>query len=535
MKACGAGRTIVIGVDSLDLDLVQRWVAAGLLPFFASQLRDCSLVRLSTPTAVLQGALWPDLVSGCSPGYHGTYFLTQLTCGTYHFDTIEADRFAAMPYYGVLDKLGVRCAVVDFPHVTPIRGFRGLHVVDWLSEFQTSGFTVQPAAQQQRLVAQFGALRQSGGYGSTVNSLDGHRKLREKLEQTLQMKSALATQLLGRTDLDHICIVYGEAHKAGHHFWKYMDPNHPDHITAEPALRHGIRDIYQLIDRHLGVLAQQVTERDNFVLFSEHGMQANYRGDQFVLPILERLGLCASASGAQAEGAAVVTTSRGSRGGGLRAALHRLLKTTAPPSAVRSLRTRFGAASGIDWSRNRVFQLPTDRNSFLRVNLRGREPEGTVTPGQEYEALLEQLEREFGALVNVDTGRPAVQAVFRIHELCPGPRVHELPDLGILWNSEAPIATVESPRLGRIHLPVQEDRTGNHRAGGFMLARGPRISRRVRRMNGHLLQLPATLLALHDVPCPDFYEMEAFDGLLLEPAVALEACRFKCPPVPVVN
>ena len=63
----------MIGVDSLDLLLVERWAAAGLLPFFASQLRDCSLVRLSTPTRVLQGALWPDLVSGRSPGYHGTY------------------------------------------------------------------------------------------------------------------------------------------------------------------------------------------------------------------------------------------------------------------------------------------------------------------------------------------------------------------------------------------------------------------------------------------------------------------------------
>ncbi len=523
MNTSSEGRTIVIGVDSLDLDLVEHWAAAGLMPFFASQLRDCTLVRLSTPTAVLQGALWPDLVSGRSPGHHGTYFLTQLASGTYHLDPIEADRFEAMPYYGVLDAHGVRCAVIDFPHVTPIRGFRGLHVVDWLSEFQTSGFTVQPAAQRQEFVAQFGALRHTGGFGATVNSLDGHRELRRKLERTVQMKSALATQLLGRTDLDHICIVYGEAHKAGHHFWKYMDPGHPDHIAAEPSLRDGIRDVYQLIDSYLGALAQQVTARDNLVLFSEHGMQANYRGDQFVLPILERLGLWAPVSAAQIDGAPVRTWRGGLRAGRLRTALHRVLKRAAPQAAVRSLRNRFGAASERDWGRNRVFQLPTDRNSFLRVNLRGREPAGTVTPGEESEALLLHLEREFGALINVDTGRPAVQGIFRIQELCPGPRAHELPDLGILWNCEAPIATVESPRLGRIHLPVQEERTGNHRAGGFMLARGPRIRREVRRMNGQLLQLPATLLALHDVPRPDLYEMAALEGLLLEPAAAVPA------------
>jgi hypothetical protein len=49
-----------------------------------------------------------------------------------------------------------------------------------------------------------------------------------------------------------------------------------------------------------------------------------------------------------------------------------------------------------------------------------------------------------------------------------------------------------------------------------MLARGPRIRRGVRGVQGHLLQLPPTLLALHGVPRPDHYEMHALDELLVE-------------------
>ncbi len=508
----------MIGVDSLDLLLVERWAAEGLLPFFASQLRDCSLVRLSTPTNVLQGALWPDLVSGHSPGHHGTYFLIQITNGTYDLDRITADRVKAVPYYGLLDAHGVRCAIVDFPHVKPVEGFKGLHIVDWLSEFQTWQFTVQPAPRKREIEARFGILKPTGGYGSTENSLEGHRELRRKLEATLKMKSALAKELLERSDLDHICVVFGEAHKAGHFFWKYMDPSHPDHVAVEPCLRDGVRDIYQLMDRHLGELAERVTPRDNLVIFTEHGMQANYRGDQFVVPILQRLGLCGPEDGSPSHDASVKTWRAGPHSRKARAALHALLKKLAPESVVRGLRRRFGAASSVDWSRRQVFQLPTDRNSFLRVNLRGREPEGIVAPGKEYAALLTRIESEFRALVNVDTGRPAVEAVFKIHELCPGPRVHELPDLAILWSSDAPIASVESPRLGRFDIRVREDRTGNHRPGGFLLARGPRIRPQVRDMPGHLLQLPTTLLALHGIPRPDHYEMPALDDLLVESA-----------------
>jgi predicted AlkP superfamily phosphohydrolase/phosphomutase len=301
------------------------------------------------------------------------------------------------------------------------------------------------ATRKREVETQFGMLSPTGGYGSTVNSLDGHRELRRKLEATLQMKSALAKQLLRRDDLDHICVVYGEAHKAGHFLWKYMDPSHPDHVAVEPYLRDGMRDVYQLIDRHLGELAQQVTQRDNLIIFTEHGMQANYRGDHLVVPILERLGSCAPAHGAPTDVGSVKLWRTGSMSGQIRAALHSLLRRVAPESAVRKLRGRFGAASRIDWSRNKVFQLPTDRHSLLRVNLRGREPEGIVAPGREYDALLSHIESEFRALVNVDTGRPAVEAVCKIHELFPGPRVNELPDLGIVWNSDAPIATVESP------------------------------------------------------------------------------------------
>jgi predicted AlkP superfamily phosphohydrolase/phosphomutase len=350
-----------------------------------------------------------------------------------------------------------------------------------------------------------------------VDSLDGHRELRRKLEATLQMKTALTKELLGRDDLDHICVVYGEAHKAGHFFWKYMDATHPDHVAVEPYLRDGMRDIYQLIDKHLGELARQLTPRDNLVIFTEHGMQANYRGDHFVVPILERLGLCAPARSSPTDAGPAKSSRAESMGRQIRAAVHGLLKSAAPESAVRKLRDRFGAASRTDWSRNKVFQLPTDRNSFLRVNLRGREPEGIVAPGAEYAALLTHIENEFRALVNVDTGRPAVEAVFKIHELAPGPRVNELPDLGIVWDSGAPITTVESPRLGRLHLRVHEERTGNHRPGGFMLARGPGIRGQVRELRGHLLQLPTTLLALHGISRPDHYEMSAL-AELLQPA-----------------
>jgi len=520
--AHAAGRTVVLGVDSLDLLLVQRWVATGRLPFFESLLRDSCLARLSVVSRVLQGALWPSLLTGRAPGHHGTFYLTQLTSGTYNLDPVAADHVTPEPYYKRLDEHGVRCAIVDVPNDIPQASFGGLQVVDWLTEFQFWRFATQPTADREQIEQRLGVLNRTGGYGPTQGTLEGHRRLRQRLEKSLEMKARLAKDLLARADLDHIFIVFAEPHKAGHFLWKYMDSAHPDHVAAEPYLRDAMLCLYQQLDRKLAELAALLTERDNLIVLSDHGMQANYRGDHLVGPILERLGLCGTGSAPSLErraastSAAVAQTPAAGWTGTLKSTAREAANRCAPGFVRQILRRKFGPAAHIDWSQVQAFQLPTDRNTYLRINLRGREPEGIVEPGEGYRELLSLVEKEFRALINVDTGKPAVAEVFRVHELYPGAQVEDLPDIAILWNCDAPINTVTSPRVGRVALRTVEDRSGNHREEGFLLARGPSIRRGPATLQGDILQVPSTLLALHGLQPPPQYELPPLEGLLAE-------------------
>jgi predicted AlkP superfamily phosphohydrolase/phosphomutase len=522
MATAASGRSVVLGVDSVDLLLMQRWCAQGLLPFFDSMLESGSLARLSTVSRVLQGAVWPSLLSGRSPGQHGIYFLTQLTNRTYNLDPVQADHSNLDPYYLHLDANGVRCAIVDVPDDMPRKRFKGFQIVDWLTEFKYWRFAMQAGAGKRG--ARLEMFCKTGGYGPTTQTLDGHRVLRHRLERGIALKGALTQELLARTDLDHLFVVFGESHKAGHLLWQYMDPAHPDHVVAEPYLRDALLGIYQALDRQLAELAASLRPDDNLLIFSDHGMQPNYRGDHFIVPMLQRLGLCEpeqvpvleslSRTTARPNGAAGPATS--STAAGRLGRAKSLIKRLAPEFATTFLRHRFGVPSRIDWNRTRVFQLPTDRNSYLRVNVRGREPNGIVARGKEYDDVLRLLEAELRALVNVETGLPAVEEVFKIHELFPGPRVDDLPDLAVLWNAGAPINSVQSPSLGRMDIRANEDRPGNHRAEGFVLARGPAIRPNVAKLHADVLQVPATFLALHGVAIPSHFEMGPMYELLAD-------------------
>ena len=64
-----------------------------------------------------------------------------------------------------------------------------------------------------------------------------------------------------------------------------------------------------------------------------------------------------------------------------------------------------------DWANTRAFSLPTDQYGWIRVNLMGREAQGTV-PVDQYDETCGELKEMLLGLVN-DEGQPLVQDVVR--------------------------------------------------------------------------------------------------------------------------
>lgn len=500
-------RTIVIGLDSVDLTLVERFGSSGEMPVLRDLLANNPVAQLETPSRVLQGSIWPSLLTGMSPGHHGHYLQDQLRSGSYHLGQTYSNQHDLPYFYSFLNAAGVRCGIADVPGDRPFRGLNGVQVIDWATEFQYSGYATVPRHFAMQLLMRVGRnpfTRQP----SSGDSQDEHRLLCERLEKSTRQKCELGKYLIGRRDLGMVFFVFGEPHKAGHWLWRYFDEDYPAFEAADVLLRDGLLNNYRQIDRSLAELLERMSPDDNLIVFADHGMQAAYRGDHLIDLLLERLGLLTLRSSAAVDPAAKVRSSAG--------ALHRKARQTAkrwlPPAILNRLETKRDSFPDVDWHATRAFSLPTDRNSYVRLNLAGREPQGIV-PHDNYQAILDSLEAELTKLVNTATGRPAVRRVFRVHELYPGPRVEDLPDVAILWSAEAPIIEVESPTVGKVTRQFRELRSGNHREEGFLVARGPGFSEAARRFKGHILQIAPTILQLHDVPIPAHYEMPPISGL----------------------
>lgn len=506
-------RTIVIGLDSLDLRLVDQWASVGELPCLEKLLATCPTVMLTTPSRVLQGTVWPSLLTGLSPGRHGMYFQCQLRNGTYAL----MDRFAdhkVKRFYQHLEDTGLRCGLVDIPTDRPLSTMRGMQVVEWAPEFTYWHYATVPRSLARYIRSEIGEnpLTKHWNSGDTQ---DSHLKLCVALETSARMKAKLGTYLIGQRYLDLVFCVFGEAHKAGHWLWKYYDESHPNHEVAPAALKNGLLNSYKQIDRAVAEMTKLVSREDNLIVFSDHGMQPAYRGDHLVDLILAKLGMLVhNGSRSSRQPAAHMTRASETRARQFFRNGKLAIKRRLPEAALAALDRKKNAFPGIDWNQTRAFSLPTDRNSHIRVNLRGREPMGVVEPGSDYKSVLDELEVEFRALINPLTGRGAVEEVFRVRALFPGECSEDFPDLAILWSAEAPIDEVSSPRAGVIQHRVRELRSGNHRAEGFLLARGPNFKEGSGKYQGDILQIAPTLLYLHGVAIPEQYEMSPLDVIL---------------------
>jgi predicted AlkP superfamily phosphohydrolase/phosphomutase len=182
---------------------------------------------------------------------------------------------------------------------------------------------------------------------------------------------------------------------------------------------------------------------------------------------------------------------------GFRQALARQL-----PTKLRDKLAQRVDTADIDWSRTRAYWLPTDLEGYIRINLAGREPQGIVQPGAEYEAALADLGAALLELRDPATGRAIVDEVIRTDERYPGARRAYLPDLIVRWNGSAPIAAAQSQRVGVIAVPSPDARSGTHQGPGFVLASGRDIPQGARLDGAHILDVAPTLLARMGVAPP---------------------------------
>lgn len=448
-----ATKMLVIGLDSASPALLRKWCALGDLPTLRSLQQRGAWGALISPPGLADDAVWGSFSSAMSPARHGRYNFKVTRPGSYESPYFTDNDFQQQTFWGALDAMGKKVAVIDAPKSPLTEMQHGMHVADWYVHGRDHDATVSsPAGIAPHLEQRYGSERIDkpceDDYLCLATALPPERydDLLNALHESLQHKLQGSIELLQRGgDWDMFLTVFKECHCAGHQFWHLLDKSHPLY-DASLVERYGnpVKEIYIALDKAVGQLLECVDDATPVIVFSDLGMAPNYTGEYLLDAVLMRLE---EAQRTPFE-AAALSFRRG------------LDKITAALRDNHPLQYR------------RFFQLSHNEISgAVRLNLAGREPRGVIR-AEELEHTLEQLTSDLLDLVDPLTGERIVKEVLRTSELFSGEHLDRLPDLLAVWRRNAPISGASSDKIGVVPNDAPVVRPGNHIAGGIWFARG---------------------------------------------------------------
>lgn len=238
-----------------------------------------------------------------------------------------------------------------------------------------------------------------------------------------------------------------------HGFATQMDPaTSPDEKTAKSFQELEMR-MYQSIDRAIQRILEYADENTTVVIVSDHGAKAT-TGRFNVAKVLEDAGLLVRLPGEE------------------------------------------GKPGPIDWSKTKAVQ---QRSCYIYVNVKGRDPQGIVEPGEEYEKVRDQIIAALHNYVDPETGKRPVTLALRREDA----RI-----IGLYGDRVGDVVYAISGDFGGQHgpqLPTTKFSLGD--IGGLFMMRGPGVKKgEILERTVMLEDVVPTVCYLADLPVPKHAE-----------------------------
>jgi len=506
-------RQLLIGLDAMEWNLVERWAAEGKLPTFQRLLNEGLHGELKTTSEQLPDTVWASICTGTNPGKIEKYFYAQYDPSTGNLKNTPDDAIHGVPFWEYLSESGKRVSIVDVPKFPLSRRINGLHLTNWGAHATKTARASFPESLLTDIDGLFGH-HPVGDCDAVDEKPEALHDLRRRTLAGVRLHGELFRWLMEKERWDIFFAGFSAPHCIGHHFWHYMDPAHPRHDPLDlDKLNDTIEVIYRALDDEIAKMVTLVGSNTQCLIVAGHGMGPMYHASWYLNEILDLLGYV--------HGPKRSLTMQKSRQAQVNP--WRLLKMILPGKVQYAIKEVLPQrlqdelifrwyAGGRNWAGRRAFAVPNnDSVGAIRINVVGRDKYGVVQPGEQYERVCHDIADALHEIIDPKSGRKVVKRVTFVHQEFQGPYLYQLPDLTVLWDQSFPWDSVQSFRLGTLHLRRQDARSGSHTPHGFLLMHGLGVPAG-RAVYGHsIYDIAPTVLQLAGVPIPSHMDGKPLD------------------------
>jgi len=520
---------LIIGLDGAAPELVIPWAQQGKLPTLGRLMAEGCYGEMQSTIPPISGPAWSSIITGRSPGMTGLYDFLRRKEGTYSFAAVNSRVRDGRSFWRILGDWDKRVGVLNVPVTYPVEPVNGFMVSGWMTPYQARDFTY-PRELADELNQALGDYRL---YPAATYSEGRREAFFAEMDDVLQARLRATQYLMRRFPWDFFISVIYETDLMEHQLWHYVDPDHPRHDPDEvaqygdPLLRY-----FQAVDQGLAEALDQAGDDVTVIVMSDHGMGPVHNFVFLNTWLLEEGFLRLKRD--------PITWAKGLA---LKAGLdlvhvHRLadrlnLSKDAEYKVMytkdRLLKMAFLSFNNVDWSQSVAYSYGRGVGPIY-LNVRGREPQGIVEPGEEYERVRQEIAQRALDYRDPRTGQPMVREVLWPEEIYHGPHLGEAPDL-ILVSARDTDHFYGLSDFGSAKMYVPAYRySAVHRRNAFIALWGPHIQPGASLEEAVLEDVAPTVFYAMGLPIPPDFEGRPLQEAFRSDYVATHPIRRESPP-----
>lgn len=408
-------------------------------------------------------------MTGKTPGHHGVTEFFYRVPGTYKQALNNRLTIDGSSLWGILSDRGVEVGIMGVPLTYPPEPVNGFLITGLLTPPDRRDF-MYPKELLDEIESNVGEYRLR--HDEKYRAANPQPFLDEQYA-ILENNTASAVYLMANKPWDLFMVHILGTDRLQHEFWHVMDPTHPQH---DPAERQKLGDVILDFFKQVDIALQKILEVSgdaNIIVMSDHGFGPVHKFVNFNVWLLNqgylrlksdistrlryllfRLGFNYTVLGKWI----------------LKLGFGRQAKEMGRARREEMQRRFFLSLNDVDWSRSRVYSM--GNFGQLYVNLKGREPQGIVSPGTEYDQLIAELTLELENMVDPENGQPVIERIILPDEVYDGKYADRAPDLMFFTHKmeykAMGLSDFSSPKVFE---PIYGT-TGHHRMNGLLICQG---------------------------------------------------------------
>jgi predicted AlkP superfamily phosphohydrolase/phosphomutase len=515
-------RFFVIGLDGATFRILDPLMNAGELPNLSRLKHEGSSGVLWSTIHPFSAQAWSSFMTGKNPGKHGLFDFIHHEEGSYRLKFVNASDRKAVSLWRILSIYGLQVGVMNVPLTYPPEEVNGFLIAGMDAPGKGSNFVYPPS-----LLAEL--EKQVGPYTIELSIRDYLRhglveKFLDDLRHMVRHQVRFVKYLTSQKSWDFFIFVCRATDQIQHFYWRFLDyahPYHPKNVSLK--LKNAIADIYKDIDKVIGEIEKEIGQDTYLLIMSDHGQGPDSNRAFYVNKWLRSKGFLRFKKENEKVSKSIFRQEKVSTFvEGLKKILPRRLKNFLLlrfPSLRDRVETML-SFSDIDFRRTLAYS--EDVRGNIWINLKGRQPEGTVRP-EEYHQLREKLIYLLEELRDPETGNRITDRVYRREDLYSGEFLSRAPDIIFTQPNDAYTYMLRRSRtdrnLNKWVETIPESGIGvwptsSHTLDGIFFLKGNKVNRG-KWINGvHIIDLAPTILYLMGLTIPD-----DMDGKVIQDAI----------------